>query len=98
MVDLFVSRLHFFFCRKTSKKEERSERYCRDHPEKCPHPPEEPTPDPELTWTPRTDYVLHEPPFRYYEDIKNRYLPVLSKKQQKQFLAKYKEAKAVEDE
>lgn len=79
-------------------KYEKHEKNCQAHPENCLPLSEEPVPDPELNWTPRTDYVLHEPSFRYYEDFKNQYLPYLNKKQKKVFLAKYKQAKAVENE
>lgn len=84
--------------RKYKEQQAKYQRYCEKKQEKCISAPEEPVPDPELHWTPRTDYDLNEPPFRYYEDFKQRYLPLLKKEQQKTFLAKYKKAKSIEDE
>lgn len=90
-----------YFCtfhRKYKEKQERHERWCENNAKKLLHPREEPVPDPELNWTPRTDYDLYEPPLRYYEDFKAKYLHFLNKKKRENFLAKYKRVKSVEEE
>lgn len=87
-----------FIKRKEHQKNERVERWCQKNQKKCPQTKEEPKPDLEKDWEPKRTYTMHEPPFRYIDDLKNKYIHLLSKKKKKKFLEKYKAAKAIEDQ